>query len=70
MAHSTCPSCDARLNVGANPKMGQRMTCHFCKTELEVAWLNPIELDWPFDSDEEDEYYYADQGAYSESEEW
>ncbi len=70
MAYSTCPSCDAQINVGPKPKMGQRMICHFCKSEVEVAWLDPVELDWPFDSDEDDAYDYEDLGAQSETEGW
>jgi hypothetical protein len=25
------------------------VTCKSCDTELEVVWLDPLELDWPMD---------------------
>jgi lysine biosynthesis protein LysW len=65
MAHSTCPSCDARVDIGPDPKMGQRLKCHFCKTELEVVWLDPVELDWPIEF-EEDEIDYDDEYRYED----
>ena len=56
MATSECPSCGAMVNVGSNPRMGQRVVCKECDTELEVVWLEPIELDWLYDDDEDDDY--------------
>jgi lysine biosynthesis protein LysW len=38
-----------------NPKMGQPVLCSACGARLEVVWLDPVELDWPFDDDEGDE---------------
>ncbi len=38
-----------------NPKMGQTVRCSTCGAQLEVVWLDPVELDWPFDDDEGDE---------------
>jgi lysine biosynthesis protein LysW len=34
--------------------MGQRVKCGACGTELEVVWLDPVELDWPYDEDDEE----------------
>lgn len=62
MAVSTCPSCEAKVELGAHPRLGQRVICGFCNTELEVAWLDPVELDWPFD--EEDDVDYDDESSY------
>jgi hypothetical protein len=28
------------------------VTCKSCDTELEVVWLDPLELDWPMDENE------------------
>ena len=56
MATSECPSCGAMVNVESNPRMGQRVVCKECDTELEVVWLEPIELDWLYDDDEDDDY--------------
>lgn len=47
-----CPSCKTKIMLGAQPKMGQRFTCSGCRVELEVAWLDPLELDFPFSEDE------------------
>jgi lysine biosynthesis protein LysW len=36
------------------------LTCAECGAELELVWLDPLELDWPFiddDWDEEEEVY-------------
>lgn len=35
--------------------MGQRIACPICREKLEVIWLHPVELDWPFE-DEYDKY--------------
>jgi hypothetical protein len=35
--------------------MGQRVGCPVCREKLEVIWLHPVELDWPFE-DEYEEY--------------
>lgn len=51
-----CPSCFNSVNVGSSPRIGQFVVCASCKTELEVVWLSPIELDIPFgDSNYEDD---------------
>lgn len=50
-----CPSCGSKVFVGSKPRMGQRLKCQSCSSELEIVWLNPVELDWPYDEDEFDE---------------
>jgi lysine biosynthesis protein LysW len=39
----------------ARPRLGQRVVCKSCKAEVEVVWLDPLELDWPVDDDEFDD---------------
>ena len=56
-----CLSCDEEIRILRSPKMGMLVTCADCGAELEVVWLDPLELDWPFidddwDEEEEDEY--------------
>jgi lysine biosynthesis protein LysW len=51
-----CPSCDAQVNVGSKPRMGQFITCPNCRTKLEITWLDPVELDWPYDEDDYDDF--------------
>ena len=57
-----CISCGAEIKIPGTPKMGLLVTCKSCDAELEVVWLDPLELDWPFDEDdyEEDDYYYEE----------
>jgi len=62
-----CPQCGFEISVGSQPRIGQQVTCTSCNSELEVVWLDPLELDWPMldldeeeedeDSDEEEEEY-------------
>ncbi len=53
MITADCPSCGAKVRMQVKPKMGQKTTCLMCKAELEVVWLEPVELDWPYDEDED-----------------
>lgn len=57
---AVCPACNGKVNTGPKPRMGQRLKCGKCGTELEVVWLEPVEVDWPYDEDDydddEDEY--------------
>ena len=55
-----CISCDTEIRLRKPVKIGMFVTCSECDAELEVVWLDPIELDWPFiddDWDEEEEVY-------------
>jgi len=42
------------INMGTNTRLGQRLKCPSCRTELEVTWSDPLELDWVYEEDEED----------------
>ena len=58
-----CTSCGHQIPVKEDASMGMKVTCPKCKAELEVVWLDPLELDWPFedyDDDDDDEDYYFD----------
>jgi lysine biosynthesis protein LysW len=60
-----CPACHAKVHVGGKPRMGQKVKCRSCDAELEVVWLEPLELDWAYDEDEfEDEYDEDYEDAY------
>lgn len=65
MAFAECISCGSEIKLSTQPKMGSQVTCPECDAELEVVWLDPIELDWPFDDDEDyeddEDYYYEDE---------
>jgi alpha-aminoadipate carrier protein LysW len=54
MPKTSCPNCDAEVNI-AKPKLGAFVSCRDCGTELEVISVNPLELDFPLDSYDDDE---------------
>jgi hypothetical protein len=54
MATAICPSCGRKVLVGGSPRRGQRFNCSGCDTLLEVVEVDPVELDWPFDDEEDD----------------
>lgn len=64
MEAAECISCGAEIRFRGSPKMGQLVKCQNCDAELEVVWLDPVEVDWPFvddyDDEDEDYYYYDD----------
>lgn len=62
MEAAECISCGNEIIIRGTPQMGQQVKCNKCGSELEVVWLDPLELDWPFDDDydEDDDYYYDD----------
>lgn len=57
---AACPSCNNTVEVGQHPKLGDLLACPFCHVQLEVVWLDPLELDWFIDEDFEDEEEYLD----------
>ena len=43
--------------IGSHPVLGKVIRCDGCGAELEIVWLDPIELDWPLiDDDDSDEF--------------
>lgn len=72
MTYAECPNCDQMVLVGPKPRIGQKVECKNCKTMLEVSWLDPLELDWPYrpsssdhdgydDDFEEDDFEYEEE---------
>jgi alpha-aminoadipate/glutamate carrier protein LysW len=59
MAEAMCPDCGQPVEVGPKPKLGQWLTCPHCSADLEVVSVNPVELDWAgeIDEDHEDEFW-------------
>lgn len=55
MASVYCPDCDESINL-RNPRVGQKLFCPHCETEVEVISVDPLDLDWAHDSscDEEE----------------
>jgi hypothetical protein len=40
-----CPECERRINLNARIRIGRRIVCSACQTNLEVINLNPLQLD-------------------------
>jgi len=67
MEVTNCISCDEEIRLRKPPKIGMLVTCSGCGAEFEVVWLDPLELDWPFIDDwddEEDEEIYSYEEDY------
>lgn len=50
-----CPACDEAITIQEKPKIGHRLRCPSCDTEIEVIDVNPVELDWAYE--DEDDFY-------------
>jgi alpha-aminoadipate carrier protein LysW len=54
---ATCPECEAEIHVDEDVDKGEIITCLECDAELEVVGLDPIELDFALqDEDDYDDY--------------
>jgi lysine biosynthesis protein LysW len=49
MASAYCPDCDENIHL-RSPKVGQKLFCPNCETEVEVISVDPLDLDWAYDS--------------------
>ena len=49
MSTTFCLDCDRAIDLGYNPRVGQRVICPRCETKLEIINLDPLELDWVYD---------------------
>ena len=56
MQSAECPQCGKNVQVGSQPTMGRLVKCKECGSELEIVWLDPVELDWPLDEEEMEDY--------------
>ena len=54
MAMAFCPDCEEPIHFKLRPKVGDRIVCSSCESELEVVEVSPLELDWAFDDPVED----------------
>jgi alpha-aminoadipate/glutamate carrier protein LysW len=46
MTNPTCPSCEAEIQIPANAMENELLACPDCGSELEIVSLNPVELDF------------------------
>lgn len=54
MPLATCPECEAEIHVDEDVDKGELVNCEECEAKLEVVGLDPIELDYAPEDDEED----------------
>ena len=50
-----CPECESRIVLNPHAELGQRFKCRWCETDLEVVSVDPLEIDWVDDWDDDDE---------------
>lgn len=55
-----CPFCKEVVELKKTAKVGDLVVCKACDTELEIVSLKPVELDWPLDDFEDDDFDYDD----------
>ncbi|CAN5596674.1 hypothetical protein BH10CHL1_BH10CHL1_25300 [soil metagenome] len=53
MAIANCIECDEEVEINGRLTLGKKVTCSSCGAELEVASINPLELDWAEEEYEE-----------------
>jgi lysine biosynthesis protein LysW len=60
-----CPDCETTIRFHRPLRVGQIVICPECEADLEVRQLNPLELYWAFEY--EDEYdQYDDYDEYED----
>jgi lysine biosynthesis protein LysW len=53
MATTQCVSCDEEIEVVGRVRLGQKITCDFCGSALEVVSTSPLEVELAQDEDED-----------------
>jgi lysine biosynthesis protein LysW len=54
MARVKCPDCEHSFELG-NRFVGERFDCPECGVELEVSNIDPPEVDWAYDLEDQDD---------------
>ncbi len=53
---ATCPECDAEVDVDeTDVELGDEVSCAECGSELVVSGVDPLELDFATDDDEDED---------------
>ena len=55
MDTAKCLDCGSMITFSRQPRTGNLVNCPSCGTELQVVWLDPLELDWPYYDDYDDD---------------
>jgi len=67
MKTTECPNCDEFIKVNFPIKIGAVVKCNMCHENLIVISTDPVELDWPYEDDEE---FTWDEEFETEDEPW
>ena len=43
-AMTFCPDCEERIHLNANPELGLKVLCSYCRAYLEIIRLRPLRL--------------------------
>ena len=55
MPFAYCPSCDDHISL-RNPRIGQKLFCPHCDIEVEIIGIDPLHLDWAYDSSYDEDW--------------
>lgn len=50
-----CPDCGEKVTLQGRIEIGRRVTCPNCQADLEVVETVPVELDWYYEEQAEDD---------------
>jgi len=50
-----CPDCDEDILLQGTIRIGRRVACPNCGADLEIVETEPVELDWYYEEEYEDE---------------
>ena len=50
-----CPDCGTEVTLKGPFKIGRRVTCPNCEADLEIVETVPVELDWYYEEETEDD---------------
>jgi lysine biosynthesis protein LysW len=59
---ATCIGCDEELIIAGRLRLGMRVICAHCGAQLEVVSLDPLEVDWADEGDDDDEAWDTEDG--------
>ena len=50
-----CPDCGDKITLRGPFHIGRRVTCPHCEADLEIVETVPVELDWYYEDETEDD---------------
>lgn len=70
MAIATCVECDEEIEISERARLGQKVMCSSCGASLEVVNTGPLELDWAYEDDDDEEEWELDDEYDTELDEY